>query len=74
MTDQQGRDEGAAADMALSWAGGRATFPAGDKGHQQMLTFSVVVTAELAEVTASYRHPNGEPLFDLGQRPQPPAR
>jgi hypothetical protein len=59
--------------LELSWAGGRATFPADDKGHQQMLTFSVVVTAEVAEVTAGYRHPNGEPLFDLGQRPQPPA-
>jgi hypothetical protein len=57
----------------LSWAGGHATFPAGDRERQQLLTFSVVVTAELAEVTASYRHPNGEPLFDLGQRPPPPA-
>ena len=59
--------------LELSWPGGRATFPVDDKGRQQLLTFSVVVTAELAEVTASYRHPNGEPLFDLGQRPQPPA-
>jgi hypothetical protein len=52
--------------LELSWADGRATFPADDKGRQQLLTFSVVVTAELAEVIASYRHPNGEPLFELG--------
>jgi hypothetical protein len=51
----------------LGWAGGRATFPVGDTGYRQALTFSVVVTAELAEVAASYRHPNGEPLFDLGR-------
>ena len=50
----------------LTWADGRATFPIGDRGHQQALTFSVVVTAELAEVAASYRHPNGEPLFGPG--------
>ena len=47
-------------------ADGRATLPIGDRGHQQALTFSVVVTAELAEVAASYRHPNGEPLFGPG--------
>jgi len=50
MTEHPGNDQEAAAD----------------KGRQQLLTFSVVVTAELAEVTASYRHRNGEPLFDLG--------
>ena len=53
--------------LELSWPGGRATFQADDKGRQQLLTFSVVVTAELDEVSASYRHPNGEPLFDLGR-------
>jgi hypothetical protein len=57
--------------LELSWGGGRASFPAGDKGYQQAVTFSVVVTAELAEVVASYRHPNGEPLFDLGRGPRP---
>jgi hypothetical protein len=50
----------------LSWADGRASFPTGDKGYQQALTFSVVVTATPAEISASYRHPNGEPLFDPG--------
>jgi hypothetical protein len=40
-------------------------------GHRSAkATFS---TAALAEVTASLRHRNGEPLFDLGQRPRPPG-
>ncbi|HEY6812855.1 MAG TPA: hypothetical protein VI074_09190 [Propionibacteriaceae bacterium] len=49
----------------LSWPGGEATFPIGYIGHQQALDFSWVATAELADIAASYRHPNGEPLFDL---------
>jgi hypothetical protein len=50
----------------LTWAGGQASFPVGYIGHQHALDFSWVVTAELADIAASYRHPNGEPLFDLG--------
>jgi hypothetical protein len=49
----------------LSWPGGEATFPIGYIGHQQALDFSWVATAELADIAASYRHPHGEPLFDL---------
>jgi hypothetical protein len=49
----------------LSWPGCGATFPIGYIGHQQALDFSWVATAELADIAASYRHPNGEPLFDL---------
>ena len=52
-------------DFELSWPGGEATFPIGYIGHQQALDFSWVATAELADIAASYRHPNGEPLFDL---------
>jgi hypothetical protein len=59
--------------LELIWPDGRASFPLGDKGYQQLLTYSVAVTAELAEVTASYGHPSGEPLFDLGQHPRPPG-
>jgi hypothetical protein len=50
----------------LTWADGQATFPIGYVGHQHALDFSWVVTAELADIAASYRHPNGEPLFGLG--------
>ena len=49
----------------LSWPGGKATFPIGYIGHQQALDFSWVAKAELADIAASYRHPHGEPLFDL---------
>lgn len=49
----------------LSWPDGEASFPTGYIGHQQALDFSWVATAELADIAASYRHPNGEPLFDL---------
>lgn len=49
----------------LTWADGEATFPIGYIGHQQALDFSWVVAAELADIAASYRHPNGEPLFNL---------
>jgi hypothetical protein len=50
----------------LTWAGGEASFPIGYIGHRHALDFSWVVTAELADIEASYRHPNGEPRFDLG--------
>ena len=52
-------------DFELAWPGGEATFPIGYIGHQRALDFSWVAIAELAEIAASYRHPNGEPLFDL---------
>jgi hypothetical protein len=52
-------------DFELAWPGGEATFPIGYIGHQHALDFSWVVLAELADIAASYRHPNGEPLFDL---------
>jgi hypothetical protein len=54
--------------FGLTWAGGEATFPTGYIGHQDALEFSWVVTAELADIAASYRHPDGRPLFDLGRR------
>ena len=52
-------------DFELAWPGGEATFPIGYIGHQRALDFSWVAMAELADINASYRHPNGEPLFDL---------
>jgi hypothetical protein len=52
-------------DFELNWSGSEATFPIGYIGHQQALDFSWVATAELADIAASYRHANGEPLFDL---------
>jgi hypothetical protein len=52
-------------DFELAWPGGEATFPIGYIGHQRALDFSWVALAELADIAASYRHPNGEPLFDL---------
>jgi hypothetical protein len=33
------------------------------------VTFSWVIDADPAAITASYQHPNGEPLFDLGVAP-----
>jgi hypothetical protein len=52
-------------DFELAWPGGEATFPIGYIGHQRALDFSWVAMAELADIAASYRNPNGEPLFDL---------
>jgi hypothetical protein len=52
-------------DFELTWPGGEATFPIGYIGHQHALDFSWVALAKLDEIAASYRHPNGEPLFDL---------
>jgi hypothetical protein len=59
--------------FALSWPGGEATFPIGYIGHQRALDFSWVAGSELAEIDASYRHPNGEPLFDLSHPSQAPG-
>jgi hypothetical protein len=59
-------------DFELAWPGGEATFPIGYIGHQRALDFSWVAIAELADIAASYRHPNGEPLFDLSH-PSPTA-
>ena len=58
----------------LTWLDGRATFAAGAKGHMSALNFSWVAKAELGEIVASYRHPNGEPIFDLRHDAPPPAR
>jgi hypothetical protein len=58
-------------DFELAWPGGDGTFPIGYIGHQRALDFSWVALAELAEIAASYRHPNGEPLFDLSHPTQP---
>ena len=54
-------------DFELAWPGGEATFPIGYIGHQRALDFSWVALAELADIAASYRHPKGEPLFDLNR-------
>jgi hypothetical protein len=54
----------------VAWPEGRASFPIGYAGHQDALTFSWVASAELADIAASYRHPNGEPLFDLSHQPR----
>jgi hypothetical protein len=58
----------------LPWPGGAAIF------HSDLdaIGFSWVARAEPADIAASYRHFNGEPLFDLGlpveaQWPAPPA-
>ena len=50
----------------LTWPGGEARFV---QDHQA-IDFSWIATAELAEIVASYTHPNGEPLFDLDRPPQ----
>jgi hypothetical protein len=57
----------------LSWPGSEANSPIGYIGHQNALSFSWVATAELAEIAASYQHPNGEPLFDLNHPSQTPG-
>jgi hypothetical protein len=58
----------------LTWSSGAAIF------HSDLdaIGFSWVARAEPADIAASYRHFNGEPLFDLGlpvegQWPAPPA-
>jgi hypothetical protein len=49
----------------LSWPGAEATF----YRRYDAVTFSWVVDADPASIDASYRHINGEPLFDLGYGP-----
>lgn len=56
----------------LAWSDGRASFRLGT-GHVHAMTFSWVVTAELDEIAASFRHRKGEPLLDLGQESQLPG-
>jgi hypothetical protein len=46
----------------LSWPEGEATF----YYQYKAVTFSWVIGADPAAIVASYQHPNGEPLFDLG--------
>jgi hypothetical protein len=48
----------------LSWPAGEATF----YRRYEAVTFSWVADADPATIAASYRHINGEPLFDLGVR------
>jgi hypothetical protein len=57
----------------LSWPDGVATF----YHRYEAVTFSWVIDAEPATIVASYQHPTGEPLFDLGipavtEVPEPP--
>lgn len=58
----------------LSWTGGEANF----RSDTDLVLFSWVATAPPADIAASFRHINGEPLFDLGirfeTRQQPPLR
>jgi hypothetical protein len=37
------------------------------------INFSWIAAAGLAEIAASYRHPDGEPLFGLSNPSQAPA-
>jgi hypothetical protein len=59
--------------FTVAWPTGQATFPIGYIGHQRALDFSWLAMAELGEIAASYRHSNGEPLFDLSRPLQTPA-
>jgi hypothetical protein len=45
----------------LTWAGGEARF----LWDYNAVDFSWIATAELADITATFSHANGEPLFDL---------
>lgn len=47
----------------LTWTNRTASFPAA-QGRLLAFTLSWVVTAEVAEIAASVRHPDGAPLFD----------
>ena len=57
-------------DFVLSWPGGHVTGRAGVVWADRAREFSWLVTASPADIAASYLHPNGEPLFDLGIRYQ----
>jgi hypothetical protein len=44
---------------------GHGNFTIGFVGHQRALTFGWIATASLADIAASFQHPNGAPIFDL---------
>jgi hypothetical protein len=52
-------------DWVLRWPGGRAVSPHRRLPPATARDFSWVATASPADIAASYRHPHGEPLFDL---------
>jgi hypothetical protein len=53
----------------LTWNGGEARF----RTDYNAIRFSWIATAELADIAASFSHPNGEPLFDLSRPPRSAA-
>jgi hypothetical protein len=53
----------------LTWDGGEARFPTDTNA----IKFSWIATAELADIAASFSHPDGQPLYDLNHPPPPPA-
>jgi hypothetical protein len=61
-------------DWVLTWPGGRAVSPRRRLGPETAREFSWVASASPADIAASYRHFNGEPLFDLGLTDPPPDR
>jgi hypothetical protein len=61
------------AGWTVTWTDGTASFPAGI-GRLLAFTLSWVVTADLAEIVASVRHPDGAPLFDPNRTERPPGR
>ena len=56
-----------ASESVLRWSGGWAIIR---KWINEVREFSWLVRASPTEIAASYLHPNGEPLFDLGVRYQ----
>ena len=59
--------------IVLTWPAGRGEFRVGFVGHQQALTFSWLVTAELGEIVASFQDPDGKPVFQLPHQPPSPV-